>query len=97
MLIYPQTHAHLDVPLPAQHARTTASAHRYDDLFAALKQAKGDWVAIADLTTVAGHTIPKKASILHGAAKQRRLRIRTTAQHGLLYCRLVKHGLKAVA
>lgn len=97
MLIYPRGHANLEVPLPANNPRTGGNNCRYGELMQAVKDAAGDWVVAVDLSLIAGKNAKQKAVALHSAAILRKMKIRTTVQHGFVHLKLVGPGTKEVA
>jgi hypothetical protein len=96
MLIYPREHTNLEVPLPDNNLRGGGNGRRYGELMQAVKDAAGDWVAVVDLSLVAGRDVQKKTGALHSAATLRGMKIRTTVQHGFVYLRLIGPIAKAV-
>lgn len=58
----------------------------YVQLFAALRQNPGHWVAV-DPENVAGKTTTEKQTRMHVGAAARGLRVQTTTQDGKLYVR----------
>ncbi len=75
-------------PIPAPSTRTPQK-RKYDDLVHLIVQAGGDPIAVTDLNTINGKTSAKKSIAVHGAMRARGWRVRTSHQHGYLYCWLV--------
>jgi hypothetical protein len=72
---------------PKEPTRKRVTHRRsYHELFNILRRNEGVWMAI-DPRDVAGETPGQKQTMLYVAAKSRKMKIRTTAQDGLIYIR----------
>jgi hypothetical protein len=87
MLQYPE-HTNIEAPIPAPPRPRACNHGRYSALMD-LVRSTTEWVAVVDLTTVAGQDMKAKVSTLHSAAFNRKMRIQSTVQHGYIYLKLV--------
>jgi hypothetical protein len=75
---------------PKEPTRKRVTHRRsYHELFDTLRRNEGVWMAI-NPRDVAGETSGEKQTMLHVAAKVRKITIETTAQDGMIYIRTRK-------